>query len=179
MYLQLPCLFGVGSLWTILFCLPFSQLFPFFWYICSSSALADLFSYSFISFVYSLVRLELVTVLIIVLLCKLNFQMSRHFLITIAPKSGQQALALIFSSIKFALILVCVPPPNTKRRRSYGCLLNLIFHLYMDILSGSWQKVIQISCGWRHTLAVTERQNVFSWGRGTNGQLGHGVYVDR
>nr|XP_029144486.1 ultraviolet-B receptor UVR8 isoform X2 [Arachis hypogaea] len=41
------------------------------------------------------------------------------------------------------------------------------------------QKVIQISCGWRHTIAVTERQNVYSWGRGTNGQLGHGETVDR
>ncbi|XP_042494545.1 ultraviolet-B receptor UVR8-like isoform X6 [Macadamia integrifolia] len=41
------------------------------------------------------------------------------------------------------------------------------------------QKVVQISCGWRHTLAVTEKQNVFSWGRGTNGQLGHGDSVDR
>ncbi|XP_008442150.1 ultraviolet-B receptor UVR8 isoform X2 [Cucumis melo] len=41
------------------------------------------------------------------------------------------------------------------------------------------QKVIQISCGWRHTLAVTDKQNVFSWGRGTNGQLGHGESVDR
>ncbi|KAL3528160.1 hypothetical protein ACH5RR_012816 [Cinchona calisaya] len=41
------------------------------------------------------------------------------------------------------------------------------------------QKVVQISCGWRHTLAVTERQNVFSWGRGTNGQLGHGESADR
>ncbi|XP_073144915.1 ultraviolet-B receptor UVR8-like isoform X1 [Henckelia pumila] len=40
------------------------------------------------------------------------------------------------------------------------------------------QKVEKISCGWRHTLAVTERQNVFSWGRGTNGQLGHGDTVD-
>ncbi|XP_059433394.1 ultraviolet-B receptor UVR8 [Corylus avellana] len=40
------------------------------------------------------------------------------------------------------------------------------------------QKAIQISCGWRHTLAVSERQNVFSWGRGTNGQLGHGETVD-
>nr|XP_027077442.1 ultraviolet-B receptor UVR8-like isoform X1 [Coffea arabica] len=40
------------------------------------------------------------------------------------------------------------------------------------------QKVVQISCGWRHTLAVTERQNVFSWGRGTNGQLGHGESAD-
>ncbi|KAL1539021.1 Ultraviolet-B receptor uvr8 [Salvia divinorum] len=41
------------------------------------------------------------------------------------------------------------------------------------------QKVVNISCGWRHTLAVTDRQNVFSWGRGTNGQLGHGDAVDR
>ncbi|CAL5378646.1 unnamed protein product [Camellia sinensis] len=41
------------------------------------------------------------------------------------------------------------------------------------------QKVVQISCGWRHTLAFSERQNVFSWGRGTNGQLGHGESVDR
>ncbi|KAL6542382.1 Ultraviolet-B receptor uvr8 [Orobanche minor] len=41
------------------------------------------------------------------------------------------------------------------------------------------QKVVTISCGWRHTLAVTKRQNVFSWGRGTSGQLGHGDSVDR
>lgn len=41
------------------------------------------------------------------------------------------------------------------------------------------QKVVQVSCGWRHTLAVTEQGNVFSWGRGTNGQLGHGESVDR
>ncbi|KZV38592.1 hypothetical protein F511_09343 [Dorcoceras hygrometricum] len=41
------------------------------------------------------------------------------------------------------------------------------------------QKVVNIACGWRHTLAVTEGQNVFSWGRGTNGQLGHGESADR
>ncbi|KAK4772652.1 hypothetical protein SAY86_014427 [Trapa natans] len=41
------------------------------------------------------------------------------------------------------------------------------------------QKVVQVSCGWRHTLAVTERNNVFSWGRGTNGQLGLGESIDR
>ncbi|CAA6660402.1 unnamed protein product [Spirodela intermedia] len=40
------------------------------------------------------------------------------------------------------------------------------------------QKVAQISCGWRHTLAVTERKNIFSWGRGTSGQLGHGNTID-
>ncbi|KAK1258466.1 Ultraviolet-B receptor UVR8 [Acorus gramineus] len=41
------------------------------------------------------------------------------------------------------------------------------------------QKVIKISCGWRHTLAISERNNVFSWGRGTSGQLGHGDSIDR
>ncbi|KAB2064251.1 hypothetical protein ES319_A09G006700v1 [Gossypium barbadense] len=41
------------------------------------------------------------------------------------------------------------------------------------------QKVVQVSCGWRHTLAITEEQNIFSWGRGTNGQLGHGESMDR
>ncbi|KAL5216556.1 hypothetical protein ABZP36_007957 [Zizania latifolia] len=41
------------------------------------------------------------------------------------------------------------------------------------------QKVAQVACGWRHTLAFTEKKNVFSWGRGTSGQLGHGEIVDR
>ncbi|CAN6854693.1 unnamed protein product [Brassica oleracea] len=41
------------------------------------------------------------------------------------------------------------------------------------------QALVQVSCGWRHTLAVTERNNVFAWGRGTNGQLGIGESIDR
>ncbi|ERN08779.1 ultraviolet-B receptor UVR8 [Amborella trichopoda] len=41
------------------------------------------------------------------------------------------------------------------------------------------QKVIRVSCGWRHTLAITDKGNVFSWGRGTSGQLGHGDSIDR
>ncbi|XP_019184500.1 PREDICTED: ultraviolet-B receptor UVR8-like [Ipomoea nil] len=41
------------------------------------------------------------------------------------------------------------------------------------------EKVAQVSCGWRHTIAFTERQNVYSWGRGINGQLGHGKSADR
>ncbi|KAL5174055.1 Ultraviolet-B receptor UVR8 [Glycine soja] len=48
---------------------------------------------------------------------------------------------------------------------------------------GNWlntnvQKVRQISCGWRHTIAVTERENVYSWGRGANGQLWNGETID-
>ncbi|KAF8089504.1 hypothetical protein N665_0503s0004 [Sinapis alba] len=46
---------------------------------------------------------------------------------------------------------------------------------YSDRIS----KVVQVSCGWRHTLAVTEINNVFAWGRGTNGQLGIGESLDR
>uniref|UniRef100_A0ACD5ZD62 Uncharacterized protein n=1 Tax=Avena sativa TaxID=4498 RepID=A0ACD5ZD62_AVESA len=41
------------------------------------------------------------------------------------------------------------------------------------------QKTTQVACGWRHTLALTENKNMFSWGRGTSGQLGHGEIVDR
>ncbi|KAK7247605.1 hypothetical protein RIF29_42491 [Crotalaria pallida] len=41
------------------------------------------------------------------------------------------------------------------------------------------QKIVQISCGWRHNIAVTDRENVYSWGRGANGQLGHGETIDR
>lgn len=49
----------------------------------------------------------------------------------------------------------------------------------VQVLFPNDQKVVQICCGWRHTLAITERNNVFSWGRGTNGQLGHGDSIDR
>lgn len=41
------------------------------------------------------------------------------------------------------------------------------------------QKVTQVTCGWRHTVAITDRGNVYSWGRGTSGQLGHGETIDR
>jgi alpha-tubulin suppressor-like RCC1 family protein len=41
------------------------------------------------------------------------------------------------------------------------------------------QRVVSVACGWRHTACITESQNVYSWGRGTSGQLGHGDNVDR
>ncbi|KAH9717227.1 Ultraviolet-B receptor UVR8 [Citrus sinensis] len=80
----------------------------------------------------------------------------RHILVTVAPENWLKwPMALVFSSLGF--------PPLT----------------YLIGLFSTKLKVVQISCGWRHTLAVTERQNVFSWGRGTNGQLGHGESSDR
>ncbi|KAL1326783.1 hypothetical protein AAHE18_13G253000 [Arachis hypogaea] len=41
------------------------------------------------------------------------------------------------------------------------------------------QKVSEVACGWRHTMAVTQSGNLYSWGRGANGQLGHGETIDR
>ena len=35
-----------------------------------------------------------------------------------------------------------------------------------------------LSCGWRHTVAVNEAGEVYSWGRGVNGQLGHSALKD-
>lgn len=40
------------------------------------------------------------------------------------------------------------------------------------------QKVSTVACGWRHAIAVTEDGQVYTWGRGVNGQLGHGAEED-
>jgi alpha-tubulin suppressor-like RCC1 family protein len=40
------------------------------------------------------------------------------------------------------------------------------------------EKVAQLACGWRHTVAVTESGRFFAWGRGVNGQLGTGGSAD-
>ncbi len=40
------------------------------------------------------------------------------------------------------------------------------------------QAVKLLACGWRHTVAVTQAGTVYSWGRGVNGQLGHGDEQD-
>ncbi|GLI62584.1 hypothetical protein VaNZ11_005258 [Volvox africanus] len=40
------------------------------------------------------------------------------------------------------------------------------------------QQVALLACGWRHTVCVTTTGRVYSWGRGVNGQLGHGLEQD-
>ncbi|CAI5507255.1 unnamed protein product [Closterium sp. Naga37s-1] len=41
------------------------------------------------------------------------------------------------------------------------------------------ERVVAVACGWRHTVVLSEGGNVFSWGRATSGQLGHGDTTDR
>lgn len=36
--------------------------------------------------------------------------------------------------------------------------------------------VISVACGMTHTIALTDRNELFSWGNGSNGQLGHGDF---
>lgn len=38
--------------------------------------------------------------------------------------------------------------------------------------------VVALACGWRHNFAVTAEGDVYSWGRGGTGQLGHGGTED-
>lgn len=49
--------------------------------------------------------------------------------------------------------------------------------LVQDRLVGEF--VEEISCGAYHTAVLTSRSEVFTWGRGANGQLGHGDMEDR
>uniref|UniRef100_A0A453NIV4 Uncharacterized protein n=1 Tax=Aegilops tauschii subsp. strangulata TaxID=200361 RepID=A0A453NIV4_AEGTS len=59
------------------------------------------------------------------------------------------------------------------------CYDIVLFFRFIYIWVCGLQKIAQVACGWRHTLALTENKNVFSWGRGASGQLGHGEIIDR
>lgn len=39
-------------------------------------------------------------------------------------------------------------------------------------------EVVLLACGWRHTLLSLANGDVYSWGRGVNGQLGHNEQRD-
>jgi Kinesin motor domain/Regulator of chromosome condensation (RCC1) repeat len=39
-------------------------------------------------------------------------------------------------------------------------------------------KIVQVSCGWQHTVCLSSTGKVFSWGYGEDGQLGHGDCKD-
>lgn len=41
------------------------------------------------------------------------------------------------------------------------------------------KKVLQVACGFQHTVALTEDGEVYSWGQGKFGALGHGNNVDQ
>nr|XP_008109241.1 PREDICTED: probable E3 ubiquitin-protein ligase HERC6 [Anolis carolinensis] len=60
--------------------------------------------------------------------------------------------------------------PSGQEKRSYGPEL---------IQALETQKVVHVSCGKEHSLAVCNKGRVYSWGAGTFGQLGTGELGDR
>ena len=34
--------------------------------------------------------------------------------------------------------------------------------------------LVQITCGWSHTVALTDGGELYTWGNGDHGKLGHG-----
>lgn len=50
---------------------------------------------------------------------------------------------------------------------------NTMDYVYGDIAN---KKIVDIACGYQHTVAVTEEGEVYTWGLGKSGALGHGNY---
>ena len=42
----------------------------------------------------------------------------------------------------------------------------------LNLLPGPWQKVSKVSCGWNHTLCITEEGQMWAWGCNLYRQLG-------
>jgi len=41
------------------------------------------------------------------------------------------------------------------------------------------ETMVKVACGGAHTLALSQQGAVYSWGRGSNGRLGHGDETSR
>ncbi|CAG2059278.1 unnamed protein product [Timema podura] len=50
----------------------------------------------------------------------------------------------------------------------------MVYSIPVAISTPSTEKVVQVACGLEHCLLLTATGQVFSWGTGTRGQLGHG-----
>ena len=53
---------------------------------------------------------------------------------------------------------------------------NSAIPIIVSSLKGS--RVVQVECGAYHTIALTDNKEVYSWGKGSNGRLGHGSEDD-
>jgi len=41
------------------------------------------------------------------------------------------------------------------------------------------EQVVQVACGFQHTVALTSKGDVFTWGQGKCGALGHGDFTEK
>lgn len=54
----------------------------------------------------------------------------------------------------------------------HGDKVNKVTPTFVEALEGTFVK--QITCGWSHSVALTKGGEVFTWGNGDHGKLGHG-----
>ncbi|EMP29347.1 E3 ISG15--protein ligase HERC5 [Chelonia mydas] len=67
---------------------------------------------------------------------------------------------------------VCTPPPPEAEAMSMGDVCQQIQALEAQI-------IVHVSCGKEHSLAVCNKGKVFSWGAGSEGQLGTGEFKEQ
>lgn len=67
---------------------------------------------------------------------------------------------------------------NEKRQLGLGHRYNLETPQVNKTLKAAGAKVVKITCGQQHVLALTSEGHVWSWGLGVFGQLGHGETHD-
>uniref|UniRef100_A0A7N0VMZ6 RCC1-like domain-containing protein n=1 Tax=Kalanchoe fedtschenkoi TaxID=63787 RepID=A0A7N0VMZ6_KALFE len=65
---------------------------------------------------------------------------------------------------------------GTEGQLGTGKLEDELFPQQIHFPSGD--SIAQLACGGAHTIALTSRGKVLTWGRGTSGQLGHGEMVN-
>ena len=56
----------------------------------------------------------------------------------------------------------------------HGTKMNQLRPELVESLRAKGHFVLQVTCGWSHTVALTQSGEVFTWGNGDHGKLGHG-----
>ena len=110
---------------------------------------------------------------------KIKTQMKHKLKSSIAEKIESRLIAQVSCGSNHIVIITDIGELFSWGNNSSGQLglgdesaVNIAFPTKVDLLHG---KIIKhIACGGEFTIAVTSKMQIYTWGRGTSGQLGHG-----
>ena len=72
------------------------------------------------------------------------------------------------------------PPLRTARPSRRGAVPPVLGHgdterhVLPKVIEALHVRAVHIACGWDHSMAVSSDGELFTWGSGSNGKLGHG-----
>jgi RCC1 and BTB domain-containing protein len=66
---------------------------------------------------------------------------------------------------------------NAHGELGHGSVQDALVPTLVEALGG--KRIKNVACGSFHTVVITDLHNVYSWGRGGKGRLGHGEEQDR